>query len=338
VAAFDKIEIRELDRADEGQLRDWWSAGHQAMSTRPVDLWPDWEISRRSLPQVDPDHRIVFLGAYAEGAMVGGSLVVVPLKDNTHMAVVEVYVPPAHQRHGVGGTLLAHAEAIAAAEGRATLMSDVRVPLDQGNDQSRWAEARGYAVANVDGIKVVDLAATADRLPALEAQAAERLCDYRLAWWTDPAPDEHLASLAVAMSRFIEEIPLGDLDLRPQAWTADRLRGREARRAAQHRDQITVVALAPSGEVAGYTTLLLAPHAPRVTEIGDTLVLPGHRGHRLGLAMKVLLHQQVRALHPGAELIVTGNATSNRWMNDVNEQLGYQLVDRCLELQKVVRS
>jgi hypothetical protein len=50
----------------------------------------------------------------------------------------------------------------------------------------------------------------------------------------------------------------------------------------------------------------------------------------------VLLHQQIRVLHPGAELIATGNATTNRWMNDVNEQLGYRPVDRNLELQKVL--
>ena len=191
-------------------------------------------------------------------------------------------------------------------------------------------------MANVDGIKVVDLEATADRLPALEALAAQRLGDYRLAWWTDPTPEEHLASLADAMSQFIEQIPLGDLDLQPEAWTPARLRAREGRRAAQHRDLVTVVALDTSGEVAGYTNLTLSPHAPRLASIGDTLVLPGHRGHRLGLGMKVLLHQQVRTLHPGAELIVTGNATTNRWMNAVNDQLGYQPVDRLLELQKVL--
>ena len=167
--------------------------------------------------------------------------------------------------------------------------------------------------------------------------AAERSGGYRLAWWTDPAPEEHLASLAAAMSRFVEEIPLGDLDLLPQAWTPQRLREREARRAEQHREMLTVVALAPSGEVAGYTNLVVSPHAPRQVDIFDTLVLPDHRGHRLGLAMKVLLHQQLRALHPGAELVATGNATTNRWMNDVNEQLGYELVDRVLELQKVLK-
>jgi len=50
----------------------------------------------------------------------------------------------------------------------------------------------------------------------------------------------------------------------------------------------------------------------------------------------VLLHQQVRALFPGAELIATGNATTNSFMNAVNDQLGYRLVDRAFEMQKLL--
>ncbi len=334
------IDIREVDRADEAQLHDWWSTGHAAMSHRPVDLWPDWEISRLSLPQVDHDSDVVLLGAYDGEAMVGSALTFLPLRDNTHMGALDVYVPPVHRRRGVGSALVRRAEELITTGGRTTLLAEVHVPLEEDGDSDsadrRWAEARGYAVANVDAAKVVDLAATADLLPALETQAAERLGDYRLEWWTDPAPEEHVASLAAAMSRFLEEIPLGDLDLRPQQWTPERVRRREARRAAMHRDQLTVVALAPSGEVAGFTNLVISPHAPRLADIGDTLVLPEHRGHRLGLAMKVLLHQQVRALHPGAELIATGNADVNRWMNAVNDQLGYRPVDRTLELQKVL--
>ena len=44
--------------------------------------------------------------------------------------------------------------------------------------------------------------------------------------------------------------------------------------------------------------------------------------------MKVLLHQQAARALPRAELIVTGNATINRWMNAVNDELGYRPVDR----------
>ena len=292
-------------------------------------------VSRHALPQVDPENRSVLLTAYDDGRPVGSGIVVVPLADNTHMAILQVFVHPDHAGRGVGQALLDRVEAIAAAEGRTTLFSDVHVPVDGENEHARWARTRGYDVANVDGVKLVELAAHRDGLAALEALAGERLGDYRLASWTDPAPEQHLASLAVAMSRFLEEIPLGDLDLRPEAWTPERLRSREVRRAGQRRQQLTVVALTPDDEVAGYTNLQLSPHAPRVAEIGDTLVLPDHRGHRLGLALKVRLHQQALALFPGIEVIETGNATTNRWMNDVNEQLGYRVVERVLELQKV---
>jgi GNAT superfamily N-acetyltransferase len=330
------IDIRAVERSDEQQLHDWWSCGHAATAHRPVDLWPEWEISRYSLPQADPDNRIDLFGAYVDGVMVGSGLAFLPLKDNLHLAGVEAYVPPENRGRGVGSALLARGEAIAVEADRTTLLGDVHVPLGADSDDRRWAEARGYLRANEDGVKVVDLAATADRLPALQELAAERQGDYRLVWWTDPAPEEHIASLAAAMSRFVEEIPLGDLDIRPQALTAERLRAGEARRAAQRREKLTVAALAPTGEVVGYTNLNVSAHAPRLADIGDTLVLPDHRGHRLGLGMKALLHQKVRELFPGAELIATGNATTNSYMNAVNEQLGYRLVDRILELQKVL--
>ena len=55
------------------------------MSQRPVDLWPDWEISRLSLPEVDTDDRVILLGAHDDDAMVGSALTYEPLKDNTHL-------------------------------------------------------------------------------------------------------------------------------------------------------------------------------------------------------------------------------------------------------------
>ena len=187
-------------------------------------------------------------------------------------------------------------------------------------------------------MKVVDLAATADLLPELEAQAAERLGDYRLAWWTDPAPEEHLASLAAAMSRFVEEIPLGDLDLRARRpGRRERLREREARRAAQRREQLTVVALAPSGEVAGYTDLeAVAARAAARSTSATPWCCPTTAATGSAWPSRCCCTSRLRSSAPGAELVATGNATTNSWMNAVNEQLGYRPVDRILELQKVL--
>jgi hypothetical protein len=65
-----------------------------------------------------------------------------------------------------------------------------------------------------------------------------------------------------------------------------------------------------------------------------TLVLPEHRGHALGLAMKVANQRAVRRLYPDCRVLVTGNAGVNVAMNVVNDRLGYREVERCIEVQK----
>ncbi|QIG41797.1 GNAT family N-acetyltransferase [Nocardioides anomalus] len=260
-----RLEIRELDRSDEAQVHAWWSVGQQATPEHGRRFWPEWEISRHALPQVDEHNRLALLGGYEGDEVVGTALVVMPLRDNTHFLQYDVRVRPDRRRAGVGTTLADHCEALADEAGRRTLLADVLVPSDgdpEGDEHAAWALRRGFAVANTDGVKGCDLAAEESRLPALEAHAAARLGDHRLAWWVDPAPEEHLVSLAAGRSRFLEEIPLGELDLRPQAWTPERIRSGEARRAAQRRQQLTVIALTPDGGVAGFAEAVVAPHAP----------------------------------------------------------------------------
>ena len=97
-----------------------------------------------------------------------------------------------------------------------------------------------------------------------------------------------------------------------------------------------MAARAPDGTLAGHTAVTLSELTPDLAFISTTLVMPEHRGHRLGLAMKVRLHQLLRAEYPACTTIVTGNAGVNTWMNAVNDQLGYRVVEQILEMQKVL--
>ena len=63
-------------------------------------------------------------------------------------------------------------------------------------------------------------------------------------------------------------------------------------------------------------------------------MLPEHRGHSLGLAMKVANQQALRAAYPECRILMTGNADVNAAMNAVNVKLGFREVERCIELQK----
>jgi predicted GNAT family acetyltransferase len=73
---------------------------------------------------------------------------------------------------------------------------------------------------------------------------------------------------------------------------------------------------------------------PRVARIGVTMVLPEHRGHRLGLATKLASHRALRAQVPGCELVVTSNAEVNTHMNVINERMGYQQLETLVEYHK----
>ena len=69
-------------------------------------------------------------------------------------------------------------------------------------------------------------------------------------------------------------------------------------------------------------------------QVGITIVDPAHRGHRLGLALKIATHDLAWRRTPELESVDTSNAEVNTQMNAVNEALGYFTIETLLELQK----
>jgi hypothetical protein len=69
---------------------------------------------------------------------------------------------------------------------------------------------------------------------------------------------------------------------------------------------------------------------------GGTLVVPAHRGHRLGLAVKVANQRALAGRFPQLEWIITGNADVNAHMNAINDRLGFRVVERLLEVEKAL--
>ncbi|MBA2532735.1 MAG: hypothetical protein H0V23_11630 [Nocardioidaceae bacterium] len=102
----------------------------------------------------------------------------------------------------------------------------------------------------------------------------------------------------------------------------------------QGRDGFTVLAIAPDGSVAGYTQLVVPPSDDGRVAQADTLVLPDHRGHRLGLAMKVRNLRRLQEHHPDRTYVGTWNADGNAPMLAVNSRLGATPRERMLEYQR----
>jgi hypothetical protein len=80
-----------------------------------------------------------------------------------------------------------------------------------------------------------------------------------------------------------------------------------------------------TGELAALTQVCTDPGAPGWGIQQVTAVLPEHRGHRLGLLVKVDMLELLGREVPDVGRIMTGNAGSNAHMIAINAQLGFEV-------------
>ena len=328
------IDIRAVDVHDEAALHAWWAAGMEAAADRPYDFYPAWEHSHSSLAEDSPERDLTLLAAYEQADVVGIAVAELPLLDNTHACWMDVGVPPAHRGRGIGGTLLERVEVTARDSGRTHVLGAAYTPPGGESAGSRFAAARGYDVAHREGLKVLDLHDHPD-WASLDAEVASRADGYTIVDWREHTPEEHMEDLARAISSFFSMVPTGDLALEDGEWTPERYLDNE-RRFAESGRTFAAAAVAPDGELVGYTGLTVSRAMTTQGSVGITFVLPGHRGHALGLAVKLANHRALTAALPECEIVRTSNADVNDHMNAVNEAMGYRQVEDILEVQKVL--
>ena len=78
-----------------------------------------------------------------------------------------------------------------------------------------------------------------------------------------------------------------------------------------------------TGELAGITQLVVDPAVPDCGIQQVTAVRPEHRGHRLGLLVKVAMLELLARRAPSVGRVVTDNAGANDHMIAINDRLGF---------------
>ena len=290
------------------------------------------------------------------GRMVARSWVRYELQDNLGSALVHVDVLDEFAGRGIGRALLDHAEALAAADGRTVLMTFTEHPADFDADGPdvlrpatgtgalpasaravRFAQEAGYQLEQVERFSSLAVPPAPGLLDALEREALARAEPYELVTWTDHCPEEYVEQLAVLMSRMSTDAPTGGLSYDEETWDAARVRHVEDTwtqagnislvTAARHRDR---------NELAAYTVLELAPGKPWLADQDDTLVAASHRGHRLGMLVKIRNLRRLLAEYPAVECVNTFNAAENDHMLAINVALGFRPAGYDGEWQRTV--
>ena len=258
-----------------------------------------------------------------EGSVTGWYRLELPDQENLDRAYLDLMVLPAATRHGIGRALLRHAAERTAAHGRSLLGSFAR----EGSPGQALARAVGATAGLVDIRRVLELGRLpAGKLAGLRKEAGRAAAGYSLVSWSGPVPEERIDQVATLYNA-LSDAP-HDADSAPEVWDAQRIRERiNANRGRSGTVLYTVAAQHDaSGELAALSEVLVDPADPGWGHQMITAVIRKHRGHRLGLLVKIAMMDLLATAEPRLERIATWNTDSNQHMIAVNEALGYTIL------------
>ncbi|GLZ75414.1 GNAT family N-acetyltransferase [Actinorhabdospora filicis] len=327
-------EIRQVDPHDDAALRGWFEVKHAGEAEGRVHpLLSAYEEIAVNLRSPSPNFDTALFAAVADGEVLGALRLDFPLKENRNLANWELAVAPAHRREGVGTALFEHGHRHATGLGRSVHCAEVNIPAGATPETfggSLFAAKFGFVTEHEENRFVLDLP-----LAALgELRASAPADGYTFVSWSGACPDEHIGAYAVMRTTMSNEVPTGTLGHEPVIWDEARLRTSEERLAASGFTSITTAARAADGAFAGYSLMFVPGHRPSDVYQDDTLVIAGHRGHRLGAAMKVRNLEILEREHPASRRVHTWTAGSNDAMRHVNAAFGFRPVELMHEVQR----
>jgi GNAT superfamily N-acetyltransferase len=328
----------ELTWIDPARIDERDVAGVVALkvAAEAVDAPGDAPFSRANLLADiqhghDGDPSIVGVHRDKRGRVVGVLEYAFSSWDNAHIGFVEVTVDPEARGHGLGRALVESGVDKVRAEGKTMVLSEsYNSPAAVALGTALGFERASTALKRRQELIALDWTSLDHDYAAARGHAS----DYELLRLAGSIPDDLLDEVAT-LTAAINDAPIDDLDVEDEVFSPERLRRFE--RGEQDRGRRTYRVIArhrATGELAGHTMSSLETDHPGFGAQYDTSVVRAHRGHRLGLLLKIEMLRWLGDAEPQLRVIDTWNAASNAHMIAINEQLGYRVTRQGLEWQK----
>jgi GNAT superfamily N-acetyltransferase len=331
------MDLRRVDVFDDAELERCHevvaaSERHERPYATPWSLQEERALYRAEDPA---ERREVW--AVRDGRRVTGVVVIeLPLLDNTDMVWAEVHVDPEATGRGFGSALVDLVVRRTKEEGRSTILVPSAYAFDRRDDHPyrRFAERRGFALANTEVHRVLDLPVDEALLESMIREAAPHHPAYTIERYVDGVPPELLPTYCHVHNQLVLDAPTGDIEFEAEALTPEIWLEREDQLRAARRLRSTVVALDGDRQVVGYSDVSIPLDDRENVHQWGTLVRRDHRGHRLGLALKARNLLDVQREHAERQVVHTANAEVNESMIAINERLGFRPVEIYPEFQR----
>ncbi len=269
------------------------------------------------------------------GSLRGYAEIDLPRWDNPHLAGLNLETHPDYRGQGIGDSLLREALGLITDAGRTVVLGDAWAD----SHRAAFWERHGFEVGSRDAQRRLVMAELDwPMLETLHRSSLEASTAYDIFELPMPAPADMMDGL-LELHRAMNDSPTDDLLLEDDIWSEERFRGYE--HAMAHRDirLVRLVAQRRSdGEFGGHTVVAIEDERPTLGFQEDTAVVAGHRGHKLGLRLKIEMLKLLASQEPQITRVDTWNAESNDHMLAVNDALGCVIVARGAEYQKKLAS
>ncbi|HVD21545.1 MAG TPA: GNAT family N-acetyltransferase [Lapillicoccus sp.] len=341
VPSLATAQARRVDFHDDAQCAAVYAAVLASRThERPWDDSDGYEQTVAEWRYDDPAERTEKWAVYEDGDVVGVTTLWMSQHDNTDKIWAELDVHPERRGRGAGTALVEALERRAREVGRHEILVELYLPDGDSEAPSyeRFAAAHDYLPESTDKVRILDLPVPDEVLGPLEANARERWADaYRLETYTDGLPEELVPGYCRVSNLLNVDAPTGAVDFEAETLTPERYQGYLDLERRQGRRRLTTVAIEKAtGEVVAYTDLVLPSGAPTKVWQWGTLVDREHRGHRLGMAVKVANLRELQRAHPERETVGTGNDATNSYMVGINVELGFHVVELARMYRKVL--
>jgi GNAT superfamily N-acetyltransferase len=322
------VEVRRIDPDDDAAFAAWFSI----LRATDLERWPGlpgWDepiiramtrlrggsVEYHPLSAVDESGRTLGIGLFEEA-----------LRDNLHRAWIDVRVDADHRRRGIGTRIVDEARQRTIGAGRTMLagISEVRLAVLGTDPSGPFARACGFTAAQSSHRRHLMLPIDPKQRARLDAEVAAAAGEYRIVAFTTPWPSEFLDDQCELERRMSTDAPSADERQEEAVWDAARIKEGDDLLVAQGVTKFAAVAQhTESGRLVAFSELAVANERPTEAWQWATLVLREHRGHRLGLAVKLANLDHVLRTIPTIALVITSNAAVNEPMISVNQMMGF---------------
>jgi GNAT superfamily N-acetyltransferase len=335
------MDVRVVDPYDE----DGMAACAAVLEASDKEMWPDFSgysvVDLRAFARFQGQSRRweVLVASERGGPALGVALMEFPKLENLHSTEITLAVHPEHRRRGVGRAIVEKMAERAVADGRRTLNTIVDVPVAHSVEHASvpFARSTGFEQTLTGNLRLLRLPFDPGRREELRTIVANApdAHEYRTVAFVTPWPEEFLDDFCMLLRVMSTDEPAGDGERQAEHWDAARVRENEELDAAR---EATVFAGAAqhvsSGRLVALTEISVSRDSPGEAWQQITVVHPDHRGHRLGLAVKLANVDLLAERAPDVRTAQTGNAAVNKPMIAVNEMMGFEVLSEGAFWQK----